>query len=174
MNRPDRTNPSNNRHPETKSHAHEKTFCSLILLIGCVGLLYILSTSQGFCPTVDRSTKLVTQQSQQAIQAKPANFIASESDQELLQISGDFEAEEVMVFHIPNFHNSVSYELDLGNKQTIPLHQSTQNYRYPKSGRYTISLWGTYKHEKKLLFRSKIKISEPIEVAEEAFDDLDD
>jgi hypothetical protein len=177
MNQPNRARTQIAPKSPLKSNYHERVICSLLLLLGFIGLQHIMTSSPKFSPTVygspvkDSHLELMPFQSNLPRLANQEN---REPNRELLQISGHYEAEEKLTFNIPDFHSRVDYELNLGNNQIIDFNQSTETYSYPKPGRYTIQLWGTYEDQKKMLFSRKIKINERIEVDERAFDDLDD
>jgi hypothetical protein len=178
MNQPDRAHTKTPSHSSSKSHYHERIICSLMLLLGILGLQHIMTSSPKFSPTVYYTSSAQVSPMYPRTGEEKVSPVSNqeyrETDQELLQISGHFEAEEELIFNIPDFFSKVSYVLNLGNNHTIPFNDSTVHYRYPKSGRYTIELWATHLDEKKLLFSRKIKINERIEVDEDSFIDLED
>ncbi len=91
-----------------------------------------------------------------------------------LDIRGAREANERLTFKIEAFEDKVTYLLDLGNGDTHQLVQPKYSYSYRKSGRYRVRLWGSFKNQKKLIHEEWLTVGKAIEVAPDAFFDLED
>lgn len=148
----------------------EKIFCSLLLIVGILGLQSVMVSAPKNGPSV-----LTPSSPHQSTPVTPAKDLQKAPPLKgKLQITGYFEAEEEVTFRIPNFYELLSYELELGNNKTLKVKNEYVKFTYPKQGKYEVKLWVIHNGERKLLDSREITINEAIKVSDNAFVEFED
>ena len=166
-------------HPNTrfkKTSGKNRSFWNTDLLlaiflavIGSAGLYQLFGTESCKKQIVNHKIEDHTKIAKKPTTPTPSPKILGE-----LQISGYPEVGERLTFRFPDIQQQVQYELDFGDGAVKKFKNPYLRHTYRKSGTYEVKLWGSYNQQRKLIAEELVAIDEEIEVAPNAFVDLED
>jgi len=150
----------------------ENMLTLLVIVIGLVGFIFVFQSS-----TNSDGKSLVIPPHFPKEKAKETNKTKqadtkSITNQQMLNIDGVKEANEVLKFVIDSYDRNADYQIDFGNGVIRTITEKSSFYSYPASGNYEVQLIVSYDGKEKAL-KKKIFIDKavkrPIELVESSY-----